>query len=108
MDAPTRNGIDVPKWICHTPLTEEGVTMKITTIGIDLAKSVFQIHGVDGHGKTLLKKQIKRSEMAMFFSNIPPCLIGMEACGGAHYWARKLRCTVNSGHSCFKRRVVVC
>jgi transposase len=46
--------------------------MKITTIGIDLAKSVFQIHGVDGHGKTLLKKQIKRSEMATFFSNIPP------------------------------------
>jgi transposase len=96
MDAPTRNGINVPKWMCHTPLTEEGVTMKITTIGIDLAKSVFQIHGVDGHGKTLLKKQIKRSEMATFFSNIPPCLIGMEACGGAHYWARKL---VGQGHT---------
>ena len=70
--------------------------MKITTIGIDLAKSVFQIHGVDGNGKPLLKKQIKRSEMATFFSNIPPCLIGMEACGGAHYWARKL---VDQGHT---------
>jgi hypothetical protein len=72
IDAPTRNGIDVPKWMCHTPLTEEGVTMKITTICVDLEKSVFQIHGVDGNGKPLLKKQIKRSEMATFFSNIPP------------------------------------
>ena len=70
--------------------------MKITTIGIDLAKSVFQIHGVDGNGKPLLKKQIKRSEMATFFSNILPCLIGMEACGGTHYWARKL---VDQGHT---------
>lgn len=70
--------------------------MKITTIGIDLAKSVFQSHWVNGHGKPLLRKQIKRSEMATFFSNIPPCLIGMEACGGAHYWARKL---IDQGHT---------
>jgi transposase len=56
MDAPTRNGIDVPKWMCHTPLTEEGVTMKITTIGIDLAKSVFQIHGVDGERQAAVEK----------------------------------------------------
>lgn len=65
--------------------------MKITTIGIDLAKHVFQVHGVDEHGKAMLKKQLKRDQMAAFFANLPPCLIGMEACGSAHYWARKLQ-----------------
>lgn len=64
--------------------------MKITTIGIDLAKEMFQIHGVDAHGKAVLRKQLRRSEMAKFFSNLEPCLIGMEACGSAHHWARKL------------------
>lgn len=64
--------------------------MKITTVGIDLAKSVFQIHGIDEHGKVKLKKQLKREQMAAFFSNLPVCLIGMEACGSAHHWARKL------------------
>ena len=64
--------------------------MKITTIGIDLAKEMFQIHGVDTHGKAVLRKQLRRSEMAKFFSNLEPCLIGMEACGSAHHWARKL------------------
>lgn len=70
--------------------------MKITTLGIDLAKSVFQVHGVDAQGKTVLKKQIKRDEMTVFFSNLSPCLIGMEACGSAHYWARKLQ---GQGHT---------
>ena len=64
--------------------------MKITTIGIDLAKNVFQIHGADARGKAVLKKALKREQMAAFFTNLPPCLIGMEACGSAHYWARKL------------------
>lgn len=64
--------------------------MKITTIGIDLAKEVFQIHGVDEHGKAVLRKQLKRKDMAKFFANLEPCLIGMEACGSAHHWARKL------------------
>lgn len=65
--------------------------MKITSVGIDLAKSVFQVHGIDEHGKALLKKQLRRDQMASFFVNLPPCLIGMEACGGAHHWARKLQ-----------------
>lgn len=65
--------------------------MKITTIGIDLAKNVFQVHGVNAQGKVMLKKQIKRDQMAAFFANLPPCLIGMEACGSAHHWARKLQ-----------------
>ena len=64
--------------------------MKITTVGIDLAKNVFQIHAVDKHGRVVVKKQIKRDQMVPFFTNLEPCLVGMEACGGAHYWARKL------------------
>ncbi len=64
--------------------------MKITTIGIDLAKEVFQIHGVDMHGKTVLRKQLRRSEMVKYFANLELGLIGMEACGSSHHWARKL------------------
>ncbi|MFA6064128.1 MAG: IS110 family transposase [Gallionella sp.] len=64
--------------------------MKITTIGIDLAKIVFQIHGVDERGKVGVRKQLKRADMSNYFVNLAPCLIGMEACGSAHYWARKL------------------
>jgi len=63
--------------------------MNIKRIGIDLAKSVFQLHGVDGHEKVVLRKQMSRSQMQAFFKTLPPCLIGMEACSGAHYWARE-------------------
>jgi transposase len=65
--------------------------MEMTTVGIDLAKNVFQIHAVDQHGKVALKRQLKRGQMVEFFTNLPTCLIGMEACGSAHYWARKLQ-----------------
>ncbi len=65
--------------------------MQITTIGIDLAKNVFQVHGANEHGKPVLRKQLKRDQVVVFFSNLSPCLIGMEACGGAHHWARKLQ-----------------
>jgi hypothetical protein len=54
-------------------------------------KAVFQVHGVDAHAKTALKKQLERTQVAEFFANLSPCLIGMEACGSAHYWARKLQ-----------------
>src|ERR1700716_4738812 len=64
--------------------------MKITTVGIDLAKALFQVHGVDERGKAVLRKQLKRKDVLSFFANLQPCLIGMEACGSAHYWARKL------------------
>lgn len=57
--------------------------MKITTVGIDLARNVFQVHGIDEHGKAILKKRLRRDQMAAFFVNLPPCLIGMEACGSA-------------------------
>src|SRR6188768_4590530 len=65
--------------------------MKITTIGIDLAKAVLQIHGVDERGKVVVRKQLKRSEVLSYFANLEQCMIGMEACGSAHHWARKLR-----------------
>jgi transposase len=68
----------------------EATEMKITTVGIDLAKNVFQAHGVDERGKAVLRKPLKREQVAPFFANLPPCLIGMEACGSAHHWARKL------------------
>lgn len=64
--------------------------MKITIIGIDLAKDVFQLHCVDERGHVVLKRQIRRKEMIEFFTKLQPCLVGMEACGSAHYWARRL------------------
>ncbi|MCB1891355.1 MAG: IS110 family transposase [Rhodocyclaceae bacterium] len=65
--------------------------MKLTTIGIDLAKNVFQVHGTDDKGRAVLRKQLKRAQMLPFFANLPPCRIGLEACGSAHYWAKKLQ-----------------
>ncbi|HDO1327359.1 TPA: transposase, partial [Aeromonas veronii] len=65
--------------------------MQATTIGIDLAKHVFQLHGVDQYGKTVLTRKLKRDQMISFFANLPSCLIGMEACGSAHFWANKLQ-----------------
>ena len=64
---------------------------KITTIGLDLAKHVFQVHGVDAEGATVLRKQLRRSQVVAFFARLPSCLVGLEACATAHYWARELR-----------------
>jgi transposase len=64
--------------------------MNVTTIGLDIAKNVFQVHGVDKAGKAVLRKQLKRAQVLEFFANREPCLIGLEACAGAHYWAREL------------------
>jgi transposase len=65
--------------------------MKITTFGIDLAKNVFQVHGVNEQGKTIVRKALRRDQVLEFFIKLNPCLIGMEACASAHYWARKLQ-----------------
>lgn len=62
----------------------------VATVGIDLAKSVFQVHGVDATGQVVLRRKLRRSEIERFFRDLPPVLIGMEACGGAHFWARTL------------------
>lgn len=64
--------------------------MKIYTLGIDIAKSVFQVHGVDGDGQTILQKKLRRAAFLGFLSQINPCLIGMESCATSHYWAREL------------------
>jgi transposase len=62
----------------------------MTTIGVDLAKDVIQVHGVDQQGKTVLKRQFARRRFLEFFANLPPCLVGMEACSSSHHWARQL------------------
>lgn len=64
--------------------------MNIVTCGIDLAKNVFQVHGIDAAGQVICRKQLRRNQVLEFFAKQQPCLIGMEACGGAHYWAREL------------------
>ncbi len=62
----------------------------IQTIGIDLAKNVFSIHDVDEDDTCVLRKTVKRNKLLAIFANLPPCLVGMEACSGAHHWAREL------------------
>ena len=64
---------------------------QVTTIGLDLAKRVFQVHGVDAAGAVVLRRQLKRRQVAGFFAKLPRCLIGMEACGTAYYWGRTLQ-----------------
>jgi transposase len=64
--------------------------MHITTVGLDLAKHVFQVHGIDQNGQVLIRRQLRRGELVGFFRRLPPCLIGMEACSTAHFWAREL------------------
>ncbi len=59
---------------------------QITTVGIDLAKSVFSLHGVDGAGRVVLRKTVRRDQLVATVAGLPPCLIGMEACSGAHEW----------------------
>jgi transposase len=64
--------------------------MQITTIGLDIAKNVFQVHGIDATEKVVVRKQLRRGQVMKFFAALPPCLVGMEACATAHYWAREL------------------
>ena len=63
---------------------------EITTVGLDLAKSVFQVHAVDAEGVVVVRRQVRRAQLLLFFSRLRPCLIGMEACAGAHHWGREL------------------
>lgn len=71
-------------------------TTKLAVLAIDLAKEVFQLHGVDERGKAVLKKKLRRSELLAFVANLPTCIIATEACGGAHYWAREFQ---KQGHN---------
>jgi transposase len=88
----------------------------VTTIGLDIAKSVFQVHGISATGEVLIRRQVRRGQMLKFFASLPPCLIGIEACASAHHWSRELQRPVrylasrkgppNSGHvqRCARRR----
>src|SRR5258708_4811106 len=69
-----------------------GASMQtITTIGLDIAKSVFQVHGIDRDGNVVVRRQLKRRYVVAFFQKLPPCLVGIEACASSHYWSRELR-----------------
>jgi transposase len=68
----------------------------VTTIGLDIAKSVFQVHGIDAEDRVIIRRQLKRRYILAFFEKLPPCLIGIEACASSHYWSRELRAL---GHS---------
>src|SRR5207249_733714 len=63
----------------------------VTTIGLDIAKSVFQVHGVDAEGKVIIRRKLKRRYVAAFFQKLPPCLVGIEACASSHHWSRELK-----------------
>ncbi len=65
--------------------------MQVTTLGIELAKRLFQVHGVDKHGKVVLHRWLSCDQLLPFLANLAPCLVGLEACGGAHYWARAIQ-----------------
>ena len=65
--------------------------MKITTVGLDLAKNVFQVHGIDSAGKVIVRRSLRRRQVMSFFGKLEPCLIGIEACGTSYFWARELR-----------------
>ena len=67
----------------------------VTTVGLDLAKHVFQVHGVDAFGRVIVAKALRRKDVLAFFAQLPRCLVGLEACGSAHHWAREL---IKLGH----------
>ena len=86
---------------------------KIITIGLDIAKNVFQIHGIDGSGEPVVRRQLKRRQVLSFFARLPACLVGLEACATSHHWARELeklghevRLTVRGFTPCTGRNAV--
>src|SRR4030042_6081781 len=76
--------------------SEELSMQAVTTIGLDIAKSVFQVHGIDAAGKVIIRRQLKRRYLLAFFQKLPPCLVGIEACASSHHWSRELQAL---GHS---------
>src|SRR6202011_186966 len=71
--------------------SEERAMQTVTTIGFDIAKSVFQVHGVDTIGQVVIRRQLKRRHVLAFFEKLPPCLVGIEACASSHHWSRELQ-----------------
>ena len=70
--------------------------MQVTKVGLDLAKNIFQVHGIDDHGEVAFNRALRRAQVLAFFEKLEPCLIGIEACGTSHHWAREL---INLGHN---------
>ncbi len=85
---PRHRGAKVVVVINHEQ--EELSVMNISTIGLDLAKNVFQVHGIDNTGKVIVRRTLRRRQMIPFFAKLEPCLIGIEACGTSHFWSREL------------------
>src|SRR5262250_2277565 len=75
----------------HPMIRRSQVMQTTTTIGLDIAKSVFQVHGIDADGNVVVRRQLKRRYVRTFFQKLPPCLIGIEACASSHYWSRELK-----------------
>ena len=75
----------------HKAEQKEGIPMQVTIVGLDISKQVFQLHGVSTDGKVAVRKRLRHSQVAAFIAQLPPCLIGIEAGAGAHYWARVLQ-----------------
>jgi transposase len=71
--------------------SEEPDMQTVTTIGLDIAKSVFQVHGIDAQGNVIVRRQLKRRYVLVFFQKLPPCLVGIEACASSHHWSRELQ-----------------
>ena len=85
-------------WVLLKPHNLEEPSMHtITTIGLDIAKSVFQVHGVDASGQVVIRRQLKRRYVLAFFQKLPPCLVGIEACASSHYWSRELKALAPHG-----------
>ena len=86
------NGLDGPRWYVSTITNQsEKPMMKVTTVGIDLAKDIFRVHGCNARGRVVVSKSLTRHEFRVFMVKLPPCLVGMEACHTAHYWAHELQ-----------------
>src|SRR5205823_13179449 len=92
------DGVDGPltasmcqSWVVSNANGREPSMKEVTTIGLDLAKNVFQVHGVDRAGAVVVRRALRRSQVLAWFAKLPPCLVGMEACATAHYWGRELR-----------------
>src|SRR4249919_3101575 len=79
-------------WVLLRPHdSQEPLMQTVTTIGLDIAKSVFQVHGIDAEGKVLIRRQLKRRYVLAFFQKLAPCVVGIEACATSHHWSRELK-----------------
>jgi hypothetical protein len=76
----------------------------VTTIGLDIAKSIFQVHGVDADGSVIIRRKLKRRYLVPFFQKLPPCLVGIEACGSSHHWSRELQALGHTFRDLLRRR----